>query len=133
MTKYLFGLLATCFCLALSVDVGAVSPQSDQTEFVAQEAPIVFCESIEVDCAICPTFIEAIAPEHPSQPGESHGNQERSCGTFCEVINTNYPSLQIEAPPFERYRTRTDMSLDSVSAKEPDDNCLSDWKVGWQA
>ncbi len=129
--KYIIGLLAICFCLSLSVDVGAVSPQTDQTEFVVQEAPIAPCESIEVDFACIPNFVEAPEPEALSRPGESHGNQERSCGTFYEVATT-YPSLQIEATSPERYRPRTDTSLASVSAKEPDDNCLSDFKVGWR-
>ena len=130
--KYILGLLALCFCLSLSVDVGAVE-QPIKTEFVQAQAPIVFCESIEVDFAIVPTFIEATAPNHPGQPGVSHGNSERSCGASYEINYYRYPSLQIEAPSFERYRPRTDMRSDSVSAKEPDDNCLSDFKVGWQA
>lgn len=129
--KYIIGLLAICFCLGLSLDVGAVSPQADQTEFVQAQAPIVFCESIEVDFACVPTLQEATAPERPDQPGESHGNLRRLCGHSLEVITT-YPSLQIEAPSFERYRPRTNMRSDSASAKEPGDNCLSDWKVGWQ-
>lgn len=128
--KYILGLLAICFCLALSVDVGAVE-QPIKTEFVQAQAP-VFCESIEVDFAIRPTFIEATTLLPTSQPGVSHGNLRRLCGYSLEAVTTNYLSLQIEAPSFERYRPRTDMRSDSVPAKEPDDNCLSDWKAGWQ-
>ena len=127
--KYIIGLLAICFCLMLSVDVGAVE-QPIKTEFVQAQAPIVFCEPIEVDFATRPTFIEAFAPEHPSQPGESHGNPERLCGT-CDGFTTNYPSLQFEAPSLERCRYCANGAA-SVSAKEPDQDSLSDWKVGWQ-
>jgi len=138
--KYIFGLIALCFCLGLGIDVGAVG-QPIKTEFaqaqapiVAQaQAPIVLCESIEVDFAIRPTFIETPAPTHPDQPGESQGNPGRSCGTFCEAVTTTYQSIQFEAPAPERHRPRTDTSSDSASAKEPDYNGLSDWKVGWQA
>ena len=129
--KYIIGLLALCFCLSLSVDVGAVE-QPIKTEFVQAQAPVIFCESIEVDFAGVPTFIEAIAPGHPDQPGESHGNPERSCGRLENVITVACPSLQIEAPSAERYRNRTIDSVSSVSANDGD-NCLSDFKVGWQA
>lgn len=129
--KYIIGLLAICFCLGLSLDVGAVE-QPIKTELVQAKAPIVFCEPIEVDFACVPTFQEATAPEHPDQPGESHGNPGRSCGTSCEVIMTNYLSLQIEAPFIERYQNRTTDSVDSVTAKENENVCLSDFKVGWQ-
>ncbi len=125
--KYIFGLLALCFCLALSVDVDAVE-QPIKTEFVQAQAPIVFCESIEVDFACVPTFIE-IAPESPDQPASQHGNLGRSCGSSFN----NCPSLQIEAPFIERYRNCTTDSAASVPAKENDPRCLSDFKVVWQA
>lgn len=125
--KYIIGLLAICFCLALSVDVGAVE-QPIKTEFARAQAPIVFCEPIEVDFACVPILIEATAPTHPIPPSDSHGNMGRSCCALDESIVTAYPKLQ----SLERYRPQTDTSLASVSAKWPD-NCLSDWKVGWQA
>lgn len=133
MMKYIFGLLALCFCLSLSVDVGAVE-QPIKAEFVqAHEAPIVLCESIEVDFAIRPVFQEEIAPNYPDQPASRHGNLERSCISSYEINYYRYPSLQIEAPFIERYQNRTTDSVASVPAKENDDNCLSDFKVGWQA
>ena len=129
--KYILGLLALCFCLSLSVDVGAVE-QPIKTEFVQAQAPIVFCESIEVDFACVPTFIEATAPEHPSQPGESHGNLERSCGAL-ENVTTIDLSLQIEAKSSERCRNRTNERMTSAFAKEDFNITNSDFKVGWQA
>ena len=128
--KYILGLLALCFCLSLSVDVGAVE-QPIKTEFVQAQAP-VFCELLVLDFARVPTFVEAIAPGHPDQPGESHGNPERSCGRLENVVTVTCPSLRFEAPSDERYRNRTKDSVASVSANN-EDNCLSDFKVGWQA
>lgn len=126
--KYILGLLAICFCLALSVDVGAVT-QPDQTEFVAHEASTIHCDVLVLDFAAIPSLQEEIAPKPPS---ESYGNLNRSCGSLENVI-TIYPSLQIEAPFIEKCQARTTDSVASVPAKENDDNCLSDFKVGWRA
>ncbi len=128
--KYIIGLLTLCFCLSLSVDVGAVSPQHCQTEFVAESQPI-FCEVLVLDFAIRPTFPEQPIQVPIVQPGESHGNPERSCGP-CEVVNVTYPSLHIEATTTERCRNCTTERIASAPAKEVDQECLSDWKVGWQ-
>jgi hypothetical protein len=130
--KYIFGLIALCFCLSLSVDVGAVE-QPVKTEFVQAQAPIVFCESIEVDFACVPTFIEATAIVPYSQPGESHGNLRRLCSSSLEAVTTNYLSLQIEAPFIERCRNCTAERMASAFAKEDFNITNSDWKVGWQA
>ena len=129
--KYIIGLLALCFCLSLSVDVGAVE-QPTKTEFAQPAATNVFCELLVLDFACVPNFTEAPAPNHPDQPGESHDNQERSCGYSLEAVNANYPSLLLGAKSIERYRPRTNMRLASVSAKEDFNITNSDWKVGWQ-
>lgn len=126
--KYIIGLLSICFCLMLSVDVGAVE-QPIKTEFVTAQAPVVFCEPAEVGFAIVPAFVKITEPVPYSQPGESHGNLVRSC----DLENVIYcQSLQFEAPNLEQCRHCTAYRAESASAKETGQDSLSDWKVGWE-
>lgn len=127
MKKYLFGLLVLAFCFSLSVDVGAVE-QPIKTEFVTPEAPAPVCDAHVLDFVSVPSFQDPL-PLTSYQPASRHGNPERLCG-YLENVITIDQSLRFEATSIERYRPRTDMSSASVSAKEPDDNCLSDFKVG---
>lgn len=125
--KCIIGLLAICFCLMLSVNVGAVE-QPIKTEFVCQDAP-VFCDVLVLDFAVRPVFSEATVPVPYGQPGESHGNPERLCGilgnTYAKPVHGINKRLNSDGSIYIAYCF--------TCAFEPIKITNSDWKVGWQA